>query len=58
MKITDDLNVHLINDNQAKQVNGGGPIGVIALSFALSFAYDVISDWDANVEAFKRGYNS
>lgn len=43
-----------LSQEEMIQTQGGNPlIGVL-----VSFAYDVISNWDESVASFKKGYNS
>ncbi|TCO08342.1 hypothetical protein [Natronoflexus pectinivorans] len=56
MNTLDNIDLIFLDDNQSEQVNGG--IKGLALAVGLSLAYDIVSDWSANVAAFKAGWNS
>ncbi|WP_439489197.1 bacteriocin [Algoriphagus sp.] len=43
---------------EMQEVDGGNILGVIALSMAATFMYEVVNDWENNVKAFKEGYES
>jgi hypothetical protein len=42
-----------------ESVNGGNPyVGGVIAGWIGTFLYEVVSDWNGNVAAFKRGYYS
>ena len=40
------------------EIDGGGLWGVIAIGLVTNFIYEVVNDWENNVNAFNQGYES
>lgn len=43
---------------ELQEVDGGGFWAGVAVSMASVFLYEIVNDWDINVNAFKEGYES
>jgi hypothetical protein len=58
MKNLENLQLTELDAREVREVEGGGITwGNLGWSLLLSFAYDVVSDWSANVAAFEKGFN-
>lgn len=49
-----EMGVAPMDEIEMRQLDGGIPVWFWQ-GMVVAFAYDVVSDWDANVKAFKRG---
>lgn len=54
----ENLGLVELNAQEVQQIEGGNPyIGWVISSFAGSFLYSVVKDWNGNVAAFNAAYN-
>lgn len=47
-----------LNNKEIVEISAGSFWTGIGVSFAATFLYEVINDWDHNVRSFKSGYKS
>ncbi|ADF54704.1 MAG: hypothetical protein CMP12_09870 [Zunongwangia sp.] len=53
MKNLESFGVQSLSTEHSKEINGG--YSWLWQAAVATFAYNVVADWDANVEAFKEG---
>jgi len=48
-----------LDNNELLKIEGGNPYwAAFAITWAGTFLYEVVNDWEANVDAFWDGYNN
>ncbi|RPA66017.1 hypothetical protein EF405_21010 [Cyclobacteriaceae bacterium YHN15] len=58
MKNSKNLRLEELGHKDVQVISGGGFFAGLAVGLLVTFVYEVANDWDANVKAFRDGYDS